>query len=70
MTWLVWLLTGVIIGFIGGVLIDRDTVNKYLIRKIKVKGDGNVTDIDLKDLRKNQRDERRRLRKERRKAKG
>jgi cell division septal protein FtsQ len=70
MNWFTGILIGIIVGFVGGVVIDRDTVNKYLIRKIKVKGDGNVTDIDLKDLRKNQREERKRLRKEKRQAKG
>ena len=42
------MLIGIIIGLIGGVLIDRDTVNKYYnkIRKVKVKGDDNtVTDL-------------------------
>ena len=49
MAWyLVAFLIGIIIGLIGGVLIDRDTVNKYYnkIRKVKVKGDDNtVTDL-------------------------
>ena len=68
MTWLIGMLIGVIVGLIGGVLIDRDTVNKYYnkIRKVKVKGDDNtVTDlvnVDLGELRKKQREEKRFLR--------
>ena len=65
-------LGGIIVGLIGGVLIDIDTVNKYYnkIRKVKVKGDDNtVTDlVDVtikKESRKNKRqirrDDRRKL---------
>ena len=65
-------LAGIIAGLICGVLIDRDTVNKYYnkIRKVKVKGDDNtVTDlVDVtikKESRKNKRqirrDDRRKL---------
>ena len=49
MAWyLVCGLAGLVVGLILGVLIDRDTVNKYYnkIRKVKVKGDDNVvTDL-------------------------
>ena len=47
MTWLVWLLAGFSAGIIVGVLIDRDTVNKYYnkIRKVKVKNSENVSDV-------------------------
>jgi hypothetical protein len=41
MSWLIWLLAGIIIGLVLGVLIDRDTVFKGLV-KIKQKGRGNT----------------------------
>jgi len=72
MNWLIFLLSGIIIGIIVGVLIDRDTVNKYFnrIRKVKIKNSENVSDIitikqELKQARKNKRLERRERRKAR-----
>ena len=74
MTWFIGMLIGIIIGLIGGVLIDRDTVNKYYnkIRKVKVKGDGNtVTDlISSKELREKQKEERQLLRQSKKPGKG
>ena len=61
-------LGGMVIGLILGVLIDRDTVNKYFnkIRKVKVKGNDNtvsdLVNIDLRELKKKQREEKRLLR--------
>lgn len=54
MTWLTWLLTGFSGGIIVGVLIDRDTVNKYYnkIRKVKTRGRGNIVDVSIDDLKK------------------
>ena len=70
MTWLIWLLSGIIIGLVGGVIIDRDTVIKYIVRKIKIKKSSGISDIitigDLKEeirkTRKQKRQERRDLR--------
>lgn len=47
MNWLTWILIGFSGGLIVGVLIDRDTVNKYFnrIRKVKVKNSENVSDL-------------------------
>ena len=62
-------LAGVIVGLIGGVLIDRDTVNKYYnkIRKVKVKGDDNtVTDLVDVTIKKESRKSRRQIRRENR----
>ena len=62
-------LGGIIIGLIGGVLIDRDTVNKYYnkIRKVKVKGDDNtVTDLVDVNIKKESRKSRRQIRRENR----
>jgi hypothetical protein len=66
MTWLVWILAGFSGGIIVGVLIDRDTVNKYYnkIRKVKVKNSENVSDVvsikqEIKESRKKLRSERR-----------
>jgi len=76
MTWFVGMLIGIIIGLIGGVLIDRDTVNKYYnkIRKVKVKGDDNtvsdLVNVDLGELRKKQRKEKRLLRRSKRSGTG
>ena len=69
MTFLLGMLTGIIIGLIGGVLIDRDTVNKYYnkIRKVKVKGDDNtVTDLVDVNIKKESRKSRRQIRRENR----
>ena len=69
-------LGGMIIGFVLGVLIDRDTVNKYYnkIRKVKVKGDDNtvsdLVNIDLRELKKKQREEKRILRRSRNTGEG
>jgi len=77
MAWyLVCGLGGMIIGFVLGVLIDRDTVNKYYnkIRKVKVKGDDNtvsdLVNIDLRELKKKQREEKRILRRSRNTGEG
>ena len=77
MAWyLVCGLGGMIIGFVLGVLIDRDTVNKYYnkIRKVKVKGDDNtvsdLVNIDLRELKKKQREEKRILRRSRNTSEG
>ena len=62
-------LGGIIIGLIGGVLIDRDTVNKYYnkIRKVKVKGDDNtVTDLVDVTITKESRKRKRQIRRENR----
>ena len=62
-------LGGIIIGLIGGVLVDRDTVNKYYnkIRKVKVKGDDNtVTDLVDVTIKKESRKSRRQIRRENR----
>ena len=62
-------LGGVIIGLILGVLIDRDTVNKYYnkIRKVKVKGDDNtVTDLLDVTIKKESRKNKRQIRRENR----
>ena len=62
-------LAGIIIGLIGGVLIDRDTVNKYYnkVRKVKVKGDDNtVTDLVDVTITKESRKSRRQIRRENR----
>ena len=69
MTWLIGMLAGIIIGLIGGVLIDRDTVNKYYnkIRKVKVKGDDNtVTDLVDVAITKESRKSRRQIRRDNR----
>ena len=72
MSWFVGMLIGIIIGLIGGVIIDRDTVNKYYnkIRKVKVKGDDNtvsdLVNVDLGELQKKQRKEKRLLRRSKR----
>ena len=69
-------LGGMVIGLILGVLIDRDTVNKYFnkIRKVKVKGDDNtvsdLVNIDLRELKKKQREEKRILRRSRNTSEG
>ena len=69
-------LGGMVIGLILGVLIDRDTVNKYFnkIRKVKVKGDDNtvsdLVNIDLRELKKKQREEKRLLRRSRNTGEG
>jgi len=69
-------LGGMVIGLILGVLIDRDTVNKYFnkIRKVKVKGDDNtvsdLVNIDLRELKKKQREEKRILRRSRNTGEG
>ena len=77
MAWyLVAFLGGMVIGVIVGVLIDRDTVNKYYnkIRKVKVKGDDNtvsdLVNVDLGELRKKQRKEKRLLRRSKRSGTG
>ena len=60
-------LVGIIVGLIGGVLIDRDTVNKYYnkIRKVKVKGDDNtVTDLVDVNIKKESRKSRRQIRRD------
>ena len=60
-------LAGIIVGLIGGVLIDRDTVNKYYnkIRKVKVKGDDNtVTDLLDVAITKESRKSRRQIRRD------
>ena len=62
-------LGGIIIGLIGGVLLDRDTVNKYYnkIRKVKVKGDDNtVTDLLDVNIKKESRKSRRQIRRDNR----
>ena len=62
-------LGGIIVGLIGGVLIDRDTVNKYYnkIRKVKVKGDDNtVTDLVDVTIKKESRKSKRQIRRENR----
>ncbi len=51
MAWYGFYLLGVITGLVGGVLIDRDTVNKYAnkIRKVKIKNSHDISDvIDIK----------------------
>jgi len=69
-------LGGMVIGLILGVLIDRDTVNKYFnkIRKVKVKGNDNtvsdLVNIDLRELKKKQREEKRILRRSRNTGEG
>ena len=47
MAWYGFFLLGVIIGLILGVLIDRDTVNKYAnkIRKVKIKKSHDISDV-------------------------
>ena len=77
MAWyLVCGLGGMVIGLILGVLIDRDTVNKYFnkIRKVKVKGNDNtvsdLVNIDLRELKKKQREEKRLLRRSRNTGEG
>ena len=72
MNWLIWYLAGTITGLIGGVLIDKDTVIKYIVRKIKIKkspGVSDVVDIEIKDLREKKRELRRERRQTRNKAK-
>ena len=70
MTWFVGMLIGVIAGLILGVLIDKDTVFKGVV-KIKQKGRGNTLDgqleanISPKQARRNKRIDRRNKRKAR-----
>jgi len=63
MAWYGFLLLGIIIGLVGGVLIDRDTVNKYYnkIRKVKIKNSQDVSDVvtikqELKEAKKKKRE--------------
>ena len=66
MAWYGFFLLGVVAGLILGVLIDRDTVNKYYnkIRRIKIKNSQDVSDVvniktQIKESRKKLRSERR-----------
>ena len=66
MAWYGIFLLGVVAGLILGVLIDRDTVNKYYnkIRKVKIKNSQDVSDVvniktQIKESRKKLRSERR-----------
>ena len=47
MAWYGFFLLGIVAGLILGVLIDRDTVNKYYnkIRKVKIKKSPGVSDV-------------------------
>ena len=68
MAWhLVGILSGMIAGFVLGVLIDRDTVIRYVVRKIKIKNSENVSDVvTIDDLKKEIKTQRRKTRRERR----
>lgn len=69
MTWFTGMLIGIIIGLIGGVLIDRDTVNKYAnkIRKVKIKNSQDISDvIDIKTEIKEAKKKKRQIRRENR----
>ena len=69
MSWYGFFLLGIIIGIITGVLIDRDTINKYAnkIRKIKIKDSRNISDvIDIKTQIKEARKKKRQIRRENR----
>ena len=67
MNWLIFLLTGIILGFIGGVIIDRDTVNKYYnkFRKVKVKN-GSTANITIDQLKGELKEKRREMRRSKR----
>ena len=62
-----------LVGFFLGVLVDRDTTIRYIVRKIKIKNSENVSDVvtidDLKKEIKETRRDRRLQRRERRKNK-
>ena len=62
-----------LVGFFLGVLVDRDTTIRYIVRKIKIKNSENVSDVvtidDLKKEIKATRRDRRLQRRERRKNK-
>ena len=65
-------LLGMVGGIILGVVIDKDTVVK--IGRFKIKGEGHtvsdVIDVNLKEFKKNQRAERKRLRRLKKQNKG
>lgn len=55
MAWdLVKILSGIIVGFFLGVIVDRDTVIKYVVRKIKIKNSENISDVVSIDTLKDQ----------------
>ena len=65
-------LLGMVGGIIVGVVIDKDTVIK--IGRFKIKGEGHtvsdVIDVNLKEFKKKQREEKRRLKQLRKQNKG
>jgi hypothetical protein len=75
MWYLVCILSGIIIGLIGGVLIDKDVVVRYIVRKIKIKNSRDISDVvviesidkKIEELKKKKKEERKKARLQRRK---